>query len=234
MANRLAQETSPYLLQHKDNPVDWQPWGPDALDRAAREDKPILLSIGYAACHWCHVMERESFEDEETAALMNERFVCIKLDREERPDLDAIYMEASQAMTGAGGWPLNVFLTPDQVPFYAGTYFPPESRMGMPGWRDVLEAVAEAWRDRRAEIDEGSTRIAERLRGGAHLNPSTKPMNPRALDDAVAALRPQYDPANGGFGPGPKVPPASTPQVFLRRGESGKKTPTPRAKAARG
>ena len=138
MPNRLANETSPYLLQHKDNPVDWQPWGEEALAEAAERDVPILLSIGYSACHWCHVMERESFEDEETAALMNERFVCVKLDREERPDLDAIYMEACQAMTGRGGWPLNVFLTPEQVPFYAGTYFPPEERHGMPSWRNVL------------------------------------------------------------------------------------------------
>jgi uncharacterized protein YyaL (SSP411 family) len=234
MANRLAQETSPYLLQHKDNPVDWYPWGEEALARSRDEQRPILLSIGYSACHWCHVMERESFEDEQTAALMNEQFVCIKLDREERPDLDSIYMDACQAMTGSGGWPLNVFLTPDQVPFYAGTYFPPESRMGMPAWRDVLEAVAEAWRDRRAEIDEGSTRIAERLRGGAHLNPSTKPMNPRALDDAVAALRPQYDPANGGFGQAPKFPPASTLEFLLRRGERDMTTHTLRAMASGG
>src|SRR3954467_9487668 len=145
MANRLADETSPYLLQHKDNPVDWHPWGEDALARAREEDRPILLSIGYSACHWCHVMERESFEDDATAGYMNERFVCIKLDREERPDLDAIYMEACQAMTGHGGWPLNVFLTPEQVPFYAGTYFPPDERGGMPSWRRVLDAVADAW-----------------------------------------------------------------------------------------
>ena len=152
VSNRLAGETSPYLLQHKDNPVDWYPWGEEALGRARAENLPILLSIGYSACHWCHVMERESFEDEDTARLMNERFVCIKLDREERPDLDSIYMEACQAMTGSGGWPLNVFLTPEQVPFYAGTYFPPEPRMGAPSWRQVLGAVAEAWTDRAEEI----------------------------------------------------------------------------------
>ena len=139
MANRLAHETSPYLLQHKDNPVDWYPWGEEALARAREEDKPILLSIGYSACHWCHVMERESFEDAQTAELMNRLFVPVKLDREERPDLDAIYMEACQAMTGSGGWPLNVFLTPEQVPFYAGTYFPPEQRGGMPSWPRVLD-----------------------------------------------------------------------------------------------
>ena len=234
MSNRLAGETSPYLQQHADNPVDWYPWGEEALARAREEQRPILLSIGYSACHWCHVMERESFENDETAALMNEQFVCIKLDREERPDLDSIYMDACQAMTGSGGWPLNVFLTPDQVPFYAGTYFPPESRMGMPGWRDVLDAVAEAWRDRRAEIDEGSARIAERLRGGAHLDPSTKPMHPRALDDAVAALRPQYDAANGGFGQAPKFPPASTLEFLLRRGELEMTTHTLRAMASGG
>ena len=148
MPNRLAGETSPYLLQHKDNPVDWYPWGPEALAAASERDVPILLSIGYSACHWCHVMERESFEDPETAELMNRLFVPIKLDREERPDVDAIYMEAVQAMTGHGGWPLNMFVTPEQVPFYGGTYFPPEPRQGMPRWRQVLGAVAEAWQSR--------------------------------------------------------------------------------------
>ena len=190
MANRLAHETSPYLLQHKDNPVDWYPWGEEALTRAVAEERPILLSIGYSACHWCHVMERESFEDPETAALMNDRFVCIKLDREERPDIDSIYMEACQAMTGSGGWPLNVFLTPEQVPFYTGTYFPPESRMGMPGWRDVLAAVDEAWRERREEIRAGSERVAERLQGAARLQPSAQPMDPRVLKRGLRG-RPQ-------------------------------------------
>ena len=153
--NRLANETSPYLLQHADNPVDWYPWGDEALARAREEDKPILLSIGYSACHWCHVMERESFEHEDIAAVMNEHFVPVKLDREERPDLDAIYMEACQAMTGHGGWPLNAFLTPEQVPFYAGTYFPPEQRGGMPSWSRVLEAVAQAWEEKRDQIRAG-------------------------------------------------------------------------------
>src|ERR671931_353783 len=189
MANRLAQETSPYLLQLKDNPVDWYAWGEDALSRAREEDKPILLSIGYSACHWCHVMERESFEDPDTAALMNERFVSIKLDREERPDLDAIYMDACVAMNGHGGWPLNVFLTPDQVPFYAGTYFPPQERGGMPSWRRVLEAVSKAWDENRDEIRAGSRRILERLQGGALLRPSSEVMDPRRLDDAVRELR---------------------------------------------
>ena len=175
MANRLADETSPYLLQHKDNPVDWFPWGEEALARAREEDRPILLSIGYSACHWCHVMERESFEDPETAALMNERFVAIKLDREERPDLDSIYMEACQAMTGQGGWPLNVFLTPEQVPFFAGTYFPPDSRMGMPSWRSVLDAVAKAWDDRREEIRAGGEQIAARLQAAPCSRPQRSP-----------------------------------------------------------
>src|SRR5919108_3642788 len=234
MANRLAQETSPYLLQHKDNPVDWYPWGEEALARARDEDMPILLSIGYSACHWCHVMERESFEDPATAALMNERFVCIKLDREERPDLDSIYMEACQSMTGSGGWPLNVFLTPEQVPFYAGTYFPPESSMGMPGWRAVLEAVADAWETRRDEIRTGGDRIAERLRGGALLVPSKEPLDPRALGEAVAGLRSQYDRAHGGFGGAPKFPPASALEFLLRRGETEMTSHTLRAMASGG
>ncbi len=218
MANRLAGETSPYLLQHKDNPVDWYPWGEEALARARGEEKPILLSIGYSACHWCHVMERESFEDAETAAQMNERFVCIKLDREERPDLDSIYMEACQAMTGQGGWPLNVFLTPEQVPFFAGTYFPPDSRMGMPSWRSVLDAVAKAWDERREEIREGGARVAERLRGGALLRPSEQPFDERVLDDAVETLRGQYDRAHGGFGNAPKFPPSDALEFLMRRG----------------
>jgi uncharacterized protein len=234
MANRLAGETSPYLLQHKDNPVDWYPWGEEALARAREEKRPILLSIGYSACHWCHVMERESFEDPETAALMNERFVSIKLDREERPDLDSIYMEACQAMTGQGGWPLNVFLTPDQVPFFAGTYYPPESRMGMPSWRSVLDAVASAWDERRDEIEAGGARIAERLRGGALLQPSETDLDPAALDAAVEALRTSYDRANGGFGRAPKFPPASALEFLLRRGETEMTAHTLRAMASGG
>src|SRR5512134_3493601 len=151
--NRLASESSPYLLQHAHNPVDWYPWGDEALEKAAAEGKPIFLSIGYAACHWCHVMERESFEDEATAAFMNQHFVSIKVDREERPDLDAIYMDAVQAMTGQGGWPMSVFLTPDGRPFYGGTYFPNEPRHGMPSFRQVLAGVSEAWRTRRADVE---------------------------------------------------------------------------------
>src|SRR5918993_2581883 len=234
MPNRLARETSPYLLQHKDNPVDWYPWGEEALARARGEDRPILLSIGYSACHWCHVMERESFEDPETATLMNELFVSIKLDREERPDLDAIYMEACQAMTGQGGWPLNVFLTPEQVPFFAGTYFPPDSRMGMPSWRSVLEAGAKAWDERREEIREGGKRVAERLRGGALLRPSEQPFDESALDDAVELLRGQYARAYGGFGGAPKFPPASAIELLLRRGETEMTSHTLRAMASGG
>ena len=234
MPNRLAEETSPYLLQHKDNPVDWHPWGEEALERARAEDRPILLSIGYSACHWCHVMEHESFEDEETARFMNEHFVPIKLDREERPDLDAIYMQACQAMTGHGGWPLNVFLTPEQVPFYAGTYFPPEQRQGMPSWRRVLEAVAEAWDKRRDEIRAGSGRIVEHLSGGALLEPSKEVMDPEALEDAVHRLGEQYDAQHGGFGGAPKFPPASAIELLLRRGETRMSAHTLRAMASGG
>src|SRR3954463_14654813 len=234
MPNRLAGETSPYLLQHKDNPVEWYPWGEEALARAREEDKPILLSIGYSACHWCHVMERESFEDESTAAYMNERFVCIKLDREERPYLDAIYMEACQAMTGQGGWPLNVFLTPEQVPFYAGTYFPPDQRGGLPSWQMVLEAVAGAWDERKDEIRSGSGKIVRQLQGGALLEPSKEPMEARLLADAVAALRTQYAPVHGGFGGAPKFPPASAIELLLRRGDTEMSSHTLRAMASGG
>jgi uncharacterized protein YyaL (SSP411 family) len=234
MANRLAGETSPYLLQHKDNPVDWYAWGPDALDRARELDRPILLSIGYSACHWCHVMERESFENEAIAAYMNEHFVCVKLDREERPDLDSIYMEACQAMTGRGGWPLNVFLTPEQVPFYAGTYFPPEERQGMPAWTAVLAAVVEAWAERKDEIRATGDKVAERLAGGAALRPSGDRLDTATLDAAVAKLREIFDPAHGGFGGAPKFPPASAIEFLLRRGELEMTTKTLEAMAAGG
>ena len=183
MANHLAGETSPYLLQHAHNPVDWWPWGPEALARARAERKPILLSIGYAACHWCHVMERESFEDEATAAQMNELFVCIKVDREERPDLDAIYMQATQAMTGHGGWPMTVFLTPDREPFYGGTYYPPEPRHGLPSFRQVLGAVSEAYRERRSDVARQAAALVEAVRrSSARRRPAAPPMprRPRA------------------------------------------------------
>jgi uncharacterized protein YyaL (SSP411 family) len=234
MGNRLVNETSPYLLQHKDNPVDWYPWGPEALERAQAEDKPILVSIGYSACHWCHVMEHESFEDAQTAADMNENFVSIKVDREERPDVDAIYMEACQAMTGQGGWPLNVFLTPDQVPFYAGTYFPPEPRHGMPSWRQLLAAIADAWQTRRDEIEDASGRIVQRLSGGALLQPSENEIDPGLLDRTVDALRDSFDPLNGGFGGAPKFPPASLIEFLLRRGETEMTSQTLRAMASGG
>jgi uncharacterized protein len=219
MANRLAHETSPYLLQHAENPVDWYPWGDEAFARAREEDRAVLVSIGYSACHWCHVMERESFEDEATAALMNERFVCIKVDREEHPDVDAIYMDATQAMTGAGGWPLNAFLTPDGVPFWCGTYFPPEPRGGMPSWRNVLTAIGAAWDEQREEIREQAGAIIPRLRGGALLTPTEDEIDPASLDTAVRNLRKLYDPEYGGFGRAPKFPPSSTIEFLLGRGE---------------
>src|SRR5687767_2913720 len=191
--NRLGNETSPYLLQHAENPVDWYPWGEEAFARAREEDKPVLVSIGYAACHWCHVMEHESFEDSEVALVMNTHFVCIKVDREERPDVDAIYMDAVQAMTGHGGWPLNAFLTPDGVPFFAGTYYPPEPRQGMPSWRMVLEGVARAWREQREQIAESAGRIVGHLQATARLEAPEAELDPASLDRAATALRRGYD-----------------------------------------
>ena len=234
MANALADETSPYLLQHKDNPVDWRPWGETALARARELDRPLLVSIGYSACHWCHVMERECFENEAIAALMNEHFVCVKVDREERPDVDAIYMEAVQAMTGGGGWPLNVFITPEQVPFYAGTYYPPEPRHGMPSWPVVLQAVAQAWDTQREEIRAQNDAMAARLSGAALLRPADGPLNAAILDDAVAALRELYDSVNGGWGGAPKFPAASTIEFLLRRGETQMSLYTLRSMASGG
>ncbi|MGC8782189.1 MAG: thioredoxin domain-containing protein, partial [Anaerolineae bacterium] len=204
--NRLINETSPYLLQHAHNPVDWYPWGPEALARARAEDKPILLSVGYSACHWCHVMAHESFEDPATAALMNELFVNIKVDREERPDIDAIYMEAVQAMTQHGGWPMTVFLTPDGKPFFGGTYFPPEPRYGMPGFRQVLLAVADAWRNRRRELELAGERIAELLGRHAVAGPADATLTPALLDRAAQELVRSHDPVEGGFGHAPKFP----------------------------
>jgi len=218
VTNALAQETSPYLRQHAENPVDWLPWGPAALERAQAQDKPLLVSIGYSACHWCHVMERESFEDPHTAQLMNECFVCVKVDREERPDVDAIYMEAVQGMTGQGGWPLNVFLTPEQLPFYGGTYFPPEPRHGMPAWTQVLQAIAESWDVNREQIRAGGERLRERLSGAARLSPATEPVQAHALEQSVATLAESFDARHGGFGKAPKFP--QTPVLeFLLLGE---------------
>ncbi len=220
MANRLAHENSPYLLQHAGNPVDWYPWGPEALELAREEQKPILVSIGYSSCHWCHVMEHESFEDPEVARYMNDHFVCIKVDREERPDVDAIYIDACTAMTGQAGWPLNAFLTPDQVPFYAGTYFPPADRPGMPSWRRVMEAVVDAWDNRREEIEAESDRTRAQLSGAARLKAPESGISGGELDAAVDLLRESFDPVNGGFGGAPKFPPASQLEFLLARGES--------------
>ncbi len=204
--NRLIDETSPYLLQHAHNPVDWYPWGPEALARAAAEEKPILLSIGYSACHWCHVMAHESFEDPETAALMNKLFINIKVDREERPDIDAIYMEAVQALTGHGGWPMTMFLTPDGKPFYGGTYFPPEPRYNMPGFRQLLLAIADAWHDRRRELLAAGDRLADALSRSALLQPAETALAADLLDRAARGLMRGFDRVEGGFGGAPKFP----------------------------
>jgi uncharacterized protein len=214
--NRLATETSPYLLQHADNPVDWYPWGEEALGRARSEDKPILLSIGYAACHWCHVMEHESFEDEATAAIMNERFVNVKVDREERPDLDSVYMDAVVAMTGHGGWPMTVFLTPEGAPFLGGTYFPPEPRVGLPGFRQVLVAVSDAYRERREDVARQAAALVDALQQSVAISASGEPLTESLLSEAVRALRRQFDEEWGGFGGAPKFPPASTLEFLLR------------------
>jgi uncharacterized protein YyaL (SSP411 family) len=216
-ANRLARETSPYLLQHAHNPVDWYPWGPEALGRAREEDRPIFLSIGYSACHWCHVMERESFEDEAIAERLNRDFVPIKVDREERPDLDDLYMGAVQAMTGGGGWPMNVFLTPDLRPFFGGTYFPPDDRHGMPAFGRVLEAVAEAYRERRGEIDEQGRRLVEHLNGQLEVRPGTTDPEQRQLDLAAARIAAGFDATHGGFGGAPKFPAPMSLEFLLRR-----------------
>jgi uncharacterized protein len=232
--NHLAGETSPYLLQHKDNPVDWYPWGEEALGRARGEDRPILLSIGYAACHWCHVMEHESFEDAETAALMNEHFVNVKVDREERPDLDAVYMDAVVAMTGHGGWPMTVFLTPAGEPFFGGTYFPPAARHGLPSFRQVLEAVALAYRERRAEVGRSAEQLVEAVRASSSLAPSSEPLTDSVLSEAARGLIRSFDPEWGGFGVAPKFPPASSLEFLLRRGELEPVTKTLDAMAAGG
>jgi uncharacterized protein len=217
--NRLADETSPYLLQHAGNPVDWYPWGDEALARAREENKPILLSIGYAACHWCHVMAHESFEDPETAALMNERFVNIKVDREERPDVDAIYMDAVVALTGHGGWPLTAFLTAEGEPFLGGTYFPPEPRHGMPAFRELLVAVSDLYRERRGEVGERARLLIDALEEAAAAPPSSEPLTESLLLEATRRLEELADPEWGGFGRAPKFPPASALELLLRRGD---------------
>jgi uncharacterized protein YyaL (SSP411 family) len=219
MANRLAHETSPYLLQHRDNPVDWYPWGEEALARAREEDRPILLSVGYSACHWCHVMERESFEDAATAAYMNEHFVNVKVDREERPDVDALYMEAVQAISGQGGWPMTVFLDPEGVPFYGGTYFPPDEGRGMPSFRMVMEAVVDAFERRREEIGERAPEMRARLGTIGRIEPAAEPPEAGMLEQAVSRLLESADMARGGFGGAPKFPPALALELLLARGE---------------
>ncbi len=225
-ANRLIHETSPYLLQHAHNPVDWYPWGPEALARAQAEDKPILLSVGYSACHWCHVMAHESFEDPETAALMNDLFVNIKVDREERPDIDAIYMEAVQAMAGNGGWPMTVFLTPDGKPFYGGTYYPPTPRYGMPGFAQLVEAIAEAWRERRQELESAGERMADALARSAQVQPPEDATLVRTiLEGAIRGMLRSHDRVEGGFGGAPKFPqPMNLDfllQMYRRTGDPG-------------
>jgi uncharacterized protein len=218
MANRLAKETSPYLLQHRDNPVDWYPWGAEALGRARGEDRPILLSVGYSACHWCHVMERESFEDPETAAYMNEHFVNVKVDREERPDVDALYMEAVQAISGRGGWPMTVFLDPDGVPFYGGTYFPPDDDRGMPSFRMVMEAVVEAFEGRRDELRERAAGTRAQLGAIGMIEPAAEPPGAHLLEESLRTLSAAADMERGGFGGAPKFPPASALELLLTRG----------------
>jgi uncharacterized protein len=216
MANHLIHETSPYLLQHADNPVDWYPWGEEAFAKARQENKPILLSIGYSACHWCHVMAHESFENEQIAKLMNENFVNIKVDREERPDLDQIYMNAVQMMTHHGGWPMTVFLTPDAVPFYGGTYFPPQDRYNMPGFPRVLIGVAEAYRDRQDDIRETGTSLVNELQRLSVTGGSDRAVETELLDAAYVGIVRSYDSINGGFGGAPKFPPAMTLEFLLR------------------
>ena len=214
--NKLAHETSPYLLQHAHNPVDWHPWGEEALARAQREDKPVFLSIGYSACHWCHIMERESFEDETIAAFLNAHFVSIKVDREERPDLDDIYMTAVVSMTGQGGWPMSVFLTPDRRPFYGGTYFPPVDAMGRPGFMTLLRSVADAWENRRDEVERGATGLAEHVRQQMSAAVPAGPVTPDLIDNALAHFRDSFDAQDGGWGGAPKFPSSATIALLLR------------------
>jgi uncharacterized protein YyaL (SSP411 family) len=215
-ANRLARETSPYLRQHAHNPVDWYPWGEEALGRARAEDKPVFLSVGYSACHWCHVMERESFENPAIAALMNERFVNIKVDREERPDLDEIYMAATQMLSRQGGWPNSVFLTPDLKPFFAGTYFPPEARYGRPGFPDILKGVADAYATKREEIGKVASEVAGQIQALSEMTASKEAVGPKILSRAFGELAGRFDPEHGGFGGAPKFPHSMDVSFLLR------------------
>jgi uncharacterized protein YyaL (SSP411 family) len=221
VTNRLAGETSPYLLQHRENPVDWWPWSPDAFADARNRGVPVLLSVGYAACHWCHVMAHESFEDADTAAQMNASFVCIKVDREERPDVDAIYMDATQALTGHGGWPMTCFLTPDGEPFYCGTYYPSRPLHGLPSFREVLDAVSQAWVGRRDELTKAGADVVRLLGERAAVPSDRTPPDAVVLDAAVAALRDDYDADRGGFGTAPKFPPSAVLEFLIRYGSMG-------------
>src|SRR5258706_8988172 len=216
VTNRLAKETSPYLQQHAANPVDWYPWGPEALERARREDKPILLSIGYAACHWCHVMAHESFEDDETARLMNDTFVNIKVDREERPDIDGIYMQAVQAMTGQGGWPMTMFLLPDGSPFYGGTYFPPDDRHGLPSFRKVLRSVSDAYADKREGVAQSADQLRQIYESNLAQARSSGRLTREMLEGVYRSLEQRYDAKNGGFGTAPKFPATMVLDFLLR------------------
>ena len=214
MPNLLLKETSPYLIQHANNPVDWHPWGEEALAKARAEDKPIFLSIGYAACHWCHVMAHESFEDEETAEFMNKFFVNIKVDREERPDLDSIYMQATIAMTGSGGWPMSVFLAPDLKPFYAGTYFPPVKRYNMPSFKDVLSSLANAWKNDRSEIEKVGNQISSHLTSQSQ-NRKSDLLQPMHFEAIANSITKSYDWGYGGWGVAPKFPQPMTVEFML-------------------
>jgi uncharacterized protein YyaL (SSP411 family) len=221
MSNRLAGENSPYLLQHAENPVDWYPWGEEALEKARREDKPIFLSIGYAACHWCHVMAHESFEDQDTAAILNEHFVSVKVDREERPDLDNIYMSAVTAMTGQGGWPMSVFLTPEGQPFFGGTYFPPVRRYNMPAFREILLTIARLWREDRQQLTQSAQEIARRLMEMQTSIQDSQPLDPAFLDQAAFRLAQSYDWQHGGWGKAPKFPQPMAIEFLLGRAAQG-------------
>ena len=212
--NRLAEQTNPYLLQHAHNPVDWYTWGSEAFEKAKKEDKPVFLSIGYSTCHWCHVMERESFEDEQIAKIMNEHFVSIKVDREQRPDVDEIYMNAVVMMTGSGGWPLSVFLTPEGKPFYGGTYFPPRDAYGRPGFERVLLSVAEAWKNRRQELVGSATKMSELLQNPTGLIEKSN-LSPEILENALTSFQNVFDAVNGGFGTAPKFPQPTNLSMLL-------------------
>jgi len=215
--NKLINETSPYLLQHAHNPVNWYPWGDEAIERSRAEDKPILLSIGYSACHWCHVMEHESFEDEQIASLMNQNFISIKVDREERPDIDSIYMNAVQMMIGHGGWPLTVFLTPELKPFYGGTYFPPIDSRGLPGFTRILLAIADSYQTRKDDVAGSADAITDELRKANRFHGSAEMLTAKVLDQAYVGLGRNFDSVEGGFGAAPKFPPSMSLMFLLRQ-----------------